>query len=297
MELTHLQTFLAVYRLGTFTAAAEALYISQPSVTQHIKALESQLGRPLFLRLPRGVAPTPVAHALATDVSGPLDVLQATSSSFRAGADLSNATVVVGGPADCLAAKVLPALVSLTTAGLQVRTRIGLTKPLIDELADGAIDVVVATAPTRARGVNHVPLFTETLVLVASPLVARQIDRARLHRRDPSALTDLALIAYDDSVPLVRRYWRAVFPGSAPPPPRLVIADLRAMVDLVRHDGGISVVPSYLAADALRSGTIVQLLDPNQPPTNQLTLAVRTDARLGHITAVVNHLTHVAAHW
>ena len=51
MDLALLRTFVAVHRAGSFTRAARLLGLSQPAVTGQIRALERQLGRPLFLRL------------------------------------------------------------------------------------------------------------------------------------------------------------------------------------------------------------------------------------------------------
>ena len=74
-DLNLLRTFLAVHRAGSFTAAAPALGLTQPTVTSQIRALEAQLGRQLFQRLPRGVEPTAFARELAERISGPLDDL------------------------------------------------------------------------------------------------------------------------------------------------------------------------------------------------------------------------------
>jgi DNA-binding transcriptional LysR family regulator len=60
-SLDLLRTFLAVYREGSLTRAAQRLSLSQPAVTGQLKTLEAELGRPLFTRLPRGVEPTPAA--------------------------------------------------------------------------------------------------------------------------------------------------------------------------------------------------------------------------------------------
>lgn len=70
-DLNLLRTFLAVYRSGSFTAAAQLLGLSQPTVTTQIRSLERQTRRELFERLPRGVAPTAVADDLAARVAAP----------------------------------------------------------------------------------------------------------------------------------------------------------------------------------------------------------------------------------
>src|SRR5437588_9252998 len=50
MEITQIETFLAVASFGGFHRAAEALRVSQPAVSSRIKALEESLGVPLFVR-------------------------------------------------------------------------------------------------------------------------------------------------------------------------------------------------------------------------------------------------------
>lgn len=58
MELHQLRTFVAVAEEGHLTRAAERLFVSQPAVSSHIKALEGELGVPLFHRTPRGMTLT-----------------------------------------------------------------------------------------------------------------------------------------------------------------------------------------------------------------------------------------------
>jgi DNA-binding transcriptional LysR family regulator len=297
VQLDHLRTFLEVHRSGALSRAASTLHLSQPAVTQHIKALESELGRPLFVRLPRGVAPTPLADALAGEITGPLDALTSVAVSFGAGAAAEDATLLLGGPADCLSERIIPALAPLTTAGMRLRVRSGLTKPLISLLAAAELDVVVATTPTRQRGVLVRPLFDETLVLVASPSIARRIDITRLSRGDPAAIAHVPLLAYAEDLPLVRRYWRSVFASTAPPVPRIVVDDLRAIVEAVVRDGGVSVIPSYLMRRELDRGDAVQLLNPPSPPTNTLYVAYRSGRQPRHVTATVEHLLALAPSW
>lgn len=75
LDLNLLRTFLAVHRLGSFTAAARRLGLSQSTVTTQIRALENRLGRELFERRAHGVTSLPHADELATRLSGPLDQL------------------------------------------------------------------------------------------------------------------------------------------------------------------------------------------------------------------------------
>lgn len=64
IDLHKLQIFTIVAREGSFSAAAEQLYITQSAVSQHMKELEASLGRQLFHRRRRGVALTPHGEIL-----------------------------------------------------------------------------------------------------------------------------------------------------------------------------------------------------------------------------------------
>lgn len=64
LDLYKLQIFMTVMREGSFSAAAERLYMTQSAVSQHIQELEASLGRKLFLRGRRGVTPTPHGDTL-----------------------------------------------------------------------------------------------------------------------------------------------------------------------------------------------------------------------------------------
>ena len=63
MDIPKLRIFATVARLGNFTRAAELLYLTQPTVSQQIAALEAQLGAPLIERLPRRLRLTPAGEA------------------------------------------------------------------------------------------------------------------------------------------------------------------------------------------------------------------------------------------
>ena len=65
MNLSQLRAFDAVVRTGSFTAAAERLFVSQPAVTNHVKALEAYYEVSLFQRHGRGVEPTELGLKLA----------------------------------------------------------------------------------------------------------------------------------------------------------------------------------------------------------------------------------------
>ncbi|MFJ9949441.1 LysR family transcriptional regulator [Kitasatospora sp. NPDC091207] len=288
-----LRTFLAVHRAGSFTAAAQVLGLSQPTVTTQIRALERQAGRELFERLPRGVAPTPVAEELAARIAGPLDALTAATGAGtrpEAGAE----PVHLAGPAELLSTLVLPALAPLVADGVRLRVTAGLTDHLLGELRAGRHDLVIATTRPRGRTLSAVPLGDEEFVLVAAPVWAERV-RGRLAAEGPAALHEVPLVAYAEDLPIVRRYWRHVFGRRLSCRAALTVPDLRGVVAAVAAGAGFAVVPRYLCADRLADGGLVLLHDPEDPPINTGYLVQRPGADLSGQSARVRDRLLVAA--
>ena len=63
MTLRHMKILVAVYQEGSVTRAAEALHLSQPSVSLAIKELEDYYGVELFTRMGRRIVPTECGNA------------------------------------------------------------------------------------------------------------------------------------------------------------------------------------------------------------------------------------------
>lgn len=81
MDLHHLRTFVAVAQFGHLTRAAEALHLSQPALSSHIKALEEQFGVILFERSSSGMSLTPSGRRLLAEAEQVIaDVQKLTNS-------------------------------------------------------------------------------------------------------------------------------------------------------------------------------------------------------------------------
>lgn len=299
VDLNLLRTFLAVYRTGSFTAAARLLSLSQPTVTTQIRALERQLDRELFQRRARGVSPSPHADELASRIVEPLDAL-ATVTGPGGSADVHPAEPVhLAGPAELLTHRVMPGLAPLVDKGVRLRIAPGLTDPLLEELRAGRHDLVLSTYRPRGRALASVPLMDEEFVLVTAPSWAERIGGpARIAADGPAALHGVPLVAYAEDVPIVRRYWRHVFGKRLVCHPAVTMPDLNAVRATVEGGAGFSVLPRYLCAAELASGALVLLHDPDDPPVNTGFLVQRPGSSGNpHVALVRDHLLAVARDW
>lgn len=298
IDVSLLPTFLAIYRCGSLSAAAPHVGLSQPALSAQLRVLEAQLGHQLFERLPRGVRATTVAHELARQAGKHVDALAALAQRGVTGGDPFAAPVHLAGPAELIAARVIPTLAPLGEQGLRLRVTAGLADELLDGLGAGRFDIVVSTVRPRARMLISTPLVDEEFVLVADPVRAATIGRAWLadpNRPDLDALRRQPLIAYAEDLPLIRRYWRTVFDTRPRASATVVVPDLRAVLAAAVAGMGITVLPRYLCTAELDSGKLVTLHEPAIPPINTLYLATRAGSAALAPIAAVHHLLLAAA--
>ena len=97
LSLQQVRCFCAALELGSFSAAAEALRVSQPAVAEQVRKLERALGADLFVRAGRGVVPTDAGHAFAEHAAESLRALEdAADERRRVHRDARAGTVALG---------------------------------------------------------------------------------------------------------------------------------------------------------------------------------------------------------
>ncbi len=159
------------------------------------------------MRGARGAVPTHAAHVLARDVGPHLDALEAVavagaaapagdcpawrSGRFLLGAEGRAGARAAGGPRRAAAA--------------------ALDRDRRDDpqlaWAPTSSTFAIASRPLRRRGIRLELLFEETLVLVGTPAWAARLPAAALDADPAAALADVLLLAFDDDLPPLRRYW------------------------------------------------------------------------------------------
>lgn len=164
--------FQRIAELGSFTAAADALHVSQPALGQQIRKLEAQLGAPLFERHARGVALT-LAGRILLDHAGPaLSAIEAAEAAVRKIRDVVEGRVSVGAiPA--VGRGFVPELLERCRQRYpHIRLTIseGMTDMLTHAMALGQLSFALTGGPGPAS-VETIAIATEPLFLIgpASP--------------------------------------------------------------------------------------------------------------------------------
>jgi DNA-binding transcriptional LysR family regulator len=96
LSLQQIRCFCAAVELGSFTAAAAALHVSQPAVAEQVRKLEQALGTDLFVRGGRGVVLTEAGRAFAEHATRSLRAVEDAAGSVGELAALRSGTVTIG---------------------------------------------------------------------------------------------------------------------------------------------------------------------------------------------------------
>ncbi|MFF0746811.1 LysR family transcriptional regulator [Streptomyces sp. NPDC004111] len=297
MDLALLRTFVTVHRAGSFTRAAALLGLSQPAVTGQIRTLERQLGRPLFLRRARGVTPTAIGDELAHRAAPHLDALvEITESGLDDNSGVR--TLHLAGPPEFTSLRALPALSPLTAQGLALRVSFGSAEETLEGLAAGHHDLALTTDRPRGGLLTATALCDEEHVLVAAPRWAKHLTPELLADKGAVVLEQLPVVEVHESLPLVARYWAAVFDTPPAAAGTVIAPDLRAVLKATAAGAGLAVLPRYLCEDELATGDVVALYDPAVPPLRTYFLAVRAGTLAHpHIARAHEWLLRAAGDW
>lgn len=170
-ELPHLGTFVKCAELGSFTAAAAALGMTQAAVSQRIARLESDLSQSLFERRAGRIRLSPPGWCLYEHARQILDLhgkarAALGESGFPVAGDLALAASSV--PGECL----LPALLEgfrRMYPHMHVRATVGDSATALHELERGEASVALIGSRAERNHLEFRPLGTDSLVLVVPP--------------------------------------------------------------------------------------------------------------------------------
>src|SRR5712692_10615959 len=96
VELGQIEAFVEAQRRGSITSAAEALGLTQPTLTARLRGLEQELGAQLLVRGRRGVSLTPAGRRFLPRAQAALDALQRGAAETRAGREGRGGRLAVG---------------------------------------------------------------------------------------------------------------------------------------------------------------------------------------------------------
>jgi DNA-binding transcriptional LysR family regulator len=254
-----LTVFKSVVDLGGFNLAASRLGIAQPSVGAHIKALEAQIGQPLFRRQ-RGAKPQ-LTKAGEAVYAYAVDVLRKSEETTHALAGLrkGEAHEIALAVHRDIAAHFLPErLASFAGRHPKVRivTRIGTIDDVIELVRAGTVDLGIFIATGAVKGLRSEAIGHEPLALVASPKHALAV-RPRVTPQDLGRHPFVTGLRGSRYFALVESALASI--GIARFDVAMELQESATVKEMVRHGAGIACLPRCTATAEFATGSLVEL--------------------------------------
>ncbi len=170
LSLQQIRCFCAALELGSFTAAARALGVSQPAVAEQIRKLEQALGADLFVRAGRGVVGTQAGHAFAEHAARTLRAVEEAAESVGEVTALVRGTVGVGIFGDPSAWRVDELVAAFLRRHPDVSVRLvgRNSSAVVDRVRRGELEAGVVLLPIDDEKLDVRPIVRDEVLYVSA---------------------------------------------------------------------------------------------------------------------------------
>ena len=270
MQLAHVEGFVAVAHRSNLSRAAEALFITQPALTARIRALEAEVGEPLFRRERRGMALTDAGRTFLPYAERAMRALRDGASAIER---LPMAAELVLGAAPAISTYVLPDLLvrfESANPGARLSVRTGHSEQVLELAVRGDIDVGLVRE-LHHPALETLTLYDDELVLVVDP--AHPLARQRHVRM--SRLRDVRLILFDRTSSYYDLTNALFRPAGSLPRGVLELDHIDAAKQMVLAGLGVALMPTTAVAGELRDGMLSRIDLVDTPSIQRRIVAVR----------------------
>jgi DNA-binding transcriptional LysR family regulator len=270
--LAQIEGFLEVARRGNVSRAAEALFVTQPTLTARLHGLERELGQPLFLRTRRGMRLTDAGRLFLPYAERAVRSVRDGRQALQDAASDSGGRLVLGA-APAVSTYVLPLLLERFAARhprVDVAVRTGHSEDVLQMLLREEVQLAMVRA-LRHPDIESVPLYREELVLV----VPR--DHAFLERRTIS-IADVSherLILFDRTSSYYELTQTFFLQLGVTPREVMELDNIESAKKMVERGLGIALLPRTAVSRELQGKSLWLVTVKDAPPLSQQIVAIR----------------------
>jgi DNA-binding transcriptional LysR family regulator len=256
VTLNQLSSFLAVAREGSVSAAAEKLFVTQPSISAAVSALSRELGVDLTERVGRGVGLTAAGQAFRPYAADVLGLVEQGRQAAREAADLSMRSLRLVAVATA-AEYVVPALLRSFAQfhpEIHLSLEVANRATVFERVLEHEVDVAIAGRPPEDERISGFAFLRNEIVLIAAPddeligtaaVAPRELaDRVWLQRESGSG---------------TRQLLAEFFAEHDLRPSTLTLGSNGAIKEAVRLGLGVSLQSRVAVEQELRAGTLAEL--------------------------------------
>ena len=266
MEFSQLEAFLEAAGRGSFRRAADALYISQPSVSARVQTLEDEVGVVLFHRTARGVRLTDMGRTFLPFAQRSMETLRRGREVLESVRQTSTGILNIA-TARVIGTYVLPQTLRdfhLENPDTNLPIKVGGSSDVLQMVVDEEVQLGLARF-MQHPDVDALHLYDEQAVLVAHP----QHLFAKTGVAAMSQVAQERLIVYDPGDPgssyfqFINRVCRN---AGVTAKVEMNLDSVEAAKNMVELDLGISFLPRSAVRRELESGTLTSISLAEQPP-------------------------------
>ncbi|MGB6973408.1 MAG: LysR substrate-binding domain-containing protein [Terracidiphilus sp.] len=279
MELSQLETFLAVAEERSFSRAAERLHRTQPAVSQAIRKLEETVGERLFDRAARDGALTAAGVLLREYALRLMALRREAASALDELKSLERGRLqLAANEYTCM--YLLPAIDAFRRAHPHVTVHVHrmLASRIPEELALRSFEMGVASFRPDPAHYRSIAVYGDSLALIVSP-------GHRLARAGHVSIVDLGketFIAHNVTSPLRRKVIEAFQRYKTPLNMEIDLPTIEAIKRYVAMGNGVALVPHLAVARELETGELVHVKVDELEVKRVLRLVHRRQATLSH---------------
>jgi DNA-binding transcriptional LysR family regulator len=253
MRLEQLEAFVLTAQRGAVSRAAEALFVTQPTLTARLKGLEQELGSRLFIRTGRGMRLSDAGRAFLPYAERSLGAA-AAGRRLLAELERGESGQLALGAAPAVSTYVLPGILTRfrrthPKVGLAVRT--GHSEEVLELVLGEEVQVGLGRA-LRHPQVDAIPLYEDELLLVVDP----RHPFAAEGTIGTEQISDVQLILFDRTSSY-HRLTNEFFRGAGAVPRGVMELDnIDAAKKMVEQGLGVALLPHTAVAGELEAGTL-----------------------------------------
>lgn len=271
-------SLLKVAEYENFTKAAKELCISQPAISNHIKAVEEELGFKIFERGTSGIHLTEKGAIVIKYISQMNSIAESLKQAL-ASDKLSATALRVGITHTVESSLVVDAIakyLNKSTPGVSIRITSGTSKSLYNQLKNGEIDFIIMEGSYNDPDLNNVMLGTDSLVLVTSP--SNHLASKNTVTLDEMKEENLIMRLPDSNT--MKTFASALKERSKSLSDFNIILEIdniATIKDLIRRDFGVSILAKSVCLDEVRKGKLAILNIENISMVREMNLVYPKD--------------------
>ncbi|MCT2194744.1 MULTISPECIES: LysR family transcriptional regulator [Paenibacillus] len=267
MDFEWYRSFISIYKYRSVSEAARIRLMTQPALSQHLAALEAELGEKLFTRTARKMIPTEKGKELYTQVVPLIEALEETTQKFKMENSLTVPMVKIGTGYEYFRENLAR---NLNKFPFRVNATFGVASYILELLIEEKLDMIITSQKIPAPGIEYIHYVQEEFVLVAPYHFEEHHYEDK--ERFEAWLCSQDWLSYGSELPIIRRFWREYFKKRPQMQIKHVLPDLHSILTAIEHGAGISILPNYMLEKSIHNHT-VKIIYPEFRVTNELYLA------------------------